>query len=70
MPPGLTVFQLKLIAAGLMLLDHVQHYLPGYPVVQIPRQALGADFLLRIGRRLHPHAKRPLAWWRDCSPAH
>ena len=38
-------------------------------VVQIPRQALGADFLLRIGRRLHPHAKRP-AWWRDCSPAH
>lgn len=32
MPPGLTVFQLKLIAAGLMLLDHVQYYLPGYPL--------------------------------------
>lgn len=29
---GLTGFQLKLLAAALMVLDHLQYYVPGYPL--------------------------------------
>ncbi len=59
---GLTGFQLKLLAAVLMVLDHVQYYLPGYPLWfrYLGRLSAPIFFFMAVEGFIHTRNRRRL----------